>query len=311
MAPEPAELDLPRGVALAWGIAADPQRGPKREMSVERIVEAAVEIADAEGLGAVSMAAVAARLGYTPMSLYRYVSAKDDLVLLMQEEATGLPPHAISELDGWRARLEAFYGALVQGYLRHPWVLDVPISGSPTTPNSAAWMDAGLATLAQTPLTHDERLALVLVITGHAYWTGRVLAGYARVQRSTGEGEADIARREDALYRELITADAFPHLRAAVDDGVFLDDSDPFSFGVARTLDGAEAYMETRAAGGPLEKKQSWIVDPDAEVASDKRFREARKGVRDAERTLRDARRHERQVAREAAERARRAAPDS
>ena len=83
------ELDLPRGVALAWGIAADPQRGPKREMSVERIVEAAVEIADAEGLGAVSMAAVAARLGYTPMSLYRYVTAKDDLILLMQEEATG------------------------------------------------------------------------------------------------------------------------------------------------------------------------------------------------------------------------------
>ena len=84
-----ADLELPRGVALAWGVAADPQRGPKREMSVEKIVEAAVELADAEGLGAVSMAAVAARLGYTPMSLYRYVSAKDDLMLLMQEEATG------------------------------------------------------------------------------------------------------------------------------------------------------------------------------------------------------------------------------
>ena len=71
---EDADLELPRGVALAWGVAADPQRGPKREMSVERIVDAAVELADAEGLGAVSMAAVAARLGYTPMSLYRYVT---------------------------------------------------------------------------------------------------------------------------------------------------------------------------------------------------------------------------------------------
>ena len=90
-APEP---ELPRGIALAWGIAANPQRGPKREMSVERIVEAAVEIADAEGLGAVSMAAVAARLGFTPMSLYRYVSAKEDLILLMQEEATGAPSDA-------------------------------------------------------------------------------------------------------------------------------------------------------------------------------------------------------------------------
>ena len=53
-------------------------------------MDAAIEIADADGLGAVSMAAVATRLGYTPMSLYRYVSAKDDLMLLMQETATGL-----------------------------------------------------------------------------------------------------------------------------------------------------------------------------------------------------------------------------
>src|SRR6478752_9481671 len=103
------DADLPRGIALAWGVAANPQRGPKREMSVESIVEAAVELADAEGLGAVSMAAVAARLGYTPMSLYRYVTAKDDLVLLMEEEATGLPPEEIFEVQGWRGKLEALY----------------------------------------------------------------------------------------------------------------------------------------------------------------------------------------------------------
>src|SRR6478735_6678105 len=113
------EPELPRGIALAWGVAANPQRGPKREMSVERIVEAAVEIADADGLGAVSMAAVAARLGYTPMSLYRYVSAKDDLVLLMQEEATGLPSDSIREQEGWRSRLEELYRAQVLVYLRH------------------------------------------------------------------------------------------------------------------------------------------------------------------------------------------------
>jgi len=309
--PEAAEPDLPRGVALAWGIAADPQRGPKREMSVERIVDAAVEIADAEGLGAVSMAAVAARLGYTPMSLYRYVSAKEDLVLLMQEEATGLPPESIREQAGWRARLEAFYGAQVHRYLQHPWVLDVPISGSPTTPHSAAWMDAGLEALAETPLTHDERLAVVLVVTGHGNWTGRVLAGYARQQRVTGEGEVDIARREDALYRELITADAFPYLREAIDAGVFLDESDPFAFGVARTLDGVAAYIAERAAGAPSAPKPSWITDPDAEIAADKRFRDARRAVRDAERALRDARKVERQVARDATERARRAKPEA
>ena len=125
------EPELPRGIALAWGVAANPQRGPKREMSVERIVEAAMEIADAEGLGAVSMAAVAAKLGFTPMSLYRYVSAKEDLVLLMQEEATGAPSEATREAGGWRERLEALFAEQLQHYLRHPWVLDIPISGVP------------------------------------------------------------------------------------------------------------------------------------------------------------------------------------
>src|SRR3954462_15876956 len=86
------DVELPRGVALAWGVAANPQRGPKRELSIERIVEAAVEIADAEGLAAVSMSSVATSLGFTTMSLYRYVSATEDLILLMQEYGTGLPP---------------------------------------------------------------------------------------------------------------------------------------------------------------------------------------------------------------------------
>ncbi len=61
--------DLPRGIALAWGVAANPQRGPRRELTLESIVEAAVRIADADGLGAVSMSSVASTLGFTIMSL--------------------------------------------------------------------------------------------------------------------------------------------------------------------------------------------------------------------------------------------------
>lgn len=304
---EPDELDLPRGIALAWGIAADPQRGPKREMSVERIVEAAVEIADADGLGAVSMAAVASRLGYTPMSLYRYVSAKDDLVLLMQEEATGLPPSSIGALEGWRTRLEELYRAQVHVYMRHPWVLEVPISGSPSTPHSAAWMDAGLAALEGTPLSHGERMSVMLAITGQSRWSGTILASYARIAREQAIDDDSIARREDALYRALITADAYPALRDAIEAGVFLDGSDPFAFGLARFLDGVAEYIGSRDAGAPHEARPPWVADPDGALAADKRFREAQKSVRDAERALRDALRHERQAAREAAERLRRA----
>lgn len=305
--PEP---ELPRGIALAWGVSANPQRGPKREMSVERIVEAAVEIADAEGLGAVSMAAVAARLGYTPMSLYRYVSAKDDLVLLMQEEATGLPSEDSRLAGNWRQRLEALYREQVQAYVRHPWVLDVPISGVPSTPNSAAWMDAGLAALADTPLTHDERLAVLLIVTGAARWTGIVLASYARLERERGLDDHELTRYEDALFRSLITAEAYPALREAIDAGAFLDESDPFSFGLERSLDGVASYI-AGAAESRRPERPGWVGLDDADIAGDKRYREAQKAVREAEKGLRAARRAQRQTAREARERAGRHRSDS
>jgi len=306
---EDVEPELPRGIALAWGVAANPQRGPKREMSVERIVEAAVEIADAEGLAAVSMAAVAARMGFTPMSLYRYVSAKEDLVLLMQEEATGAPSDATRDAGGWRERLEALYREQLQNYLAHPWVLDVPISGAPATPNSAAWMDAGLSALAETGLSYDERLAVMLLVTGTAHWAGTVLAGYARVQREQGIDPATVTRNEDAMFRSLITADAFPELHAAIQAGAFLDESDPFAFALARGLDGVADYIAA-ADEGRREPRAPWIVTDDAEIAGDKRFREARKAVREAEKMLRAARKAERQIAREARDRRAKQAPE-
>lgn len=296
--------ELPRALALAWGVAATPQRGPKREMSVERIVEAAVEIADAEGLAGVSMAAVAARLGYTPMSLYRYVSAKDDLLLLMQEEAVGLPPAELSTIDDWREGLEALAATQIHLYLSHPWLLDIPISGAPATPSSAAWMDAGLHLLRRTPLDHAERLAVVLLVTGHSRWTGLVLAGYARTQHESGASEADLARGEDELFRSLISADAYPALRAAIDDGVFTSELDAFAFNLRRSLDGVTSYIEGRVAGGDADLPR-WREAGDAQIAGDRRYREAQKAVRAAERALREARRAERQAGREARERLR------
>ena len=302
------EPELPRGIALAWGVAANPQRGPKREMSVERIVEAAVDIADAEGLGAVSMAAVAARLGFTPMSLYRYVTAKEDLILLMQEEATGAPSEATRTAGGWRERLEALYREQLQHYLTHPWVLDIPISGVPATPNSAAWMDAGLSALAETDLTYTERLAVMLLVTGTAHWAGTILAGYARVERERGVDGQAISRSEDAMFRTLITADAYPELRAAIEAGAFLDESDPFSFALARGLEGVSDYIAA-TGDGRRERPQSWVERDDADIADDKKFREARKAVREAEKALRDAHKLERQAAREARDRRARQRP--
>lgn len=303
----PPDVELPRGVALAWGMAASPQRGPKREMSVERIVEAAMDIADADGIGAVSMAAVAARLGYTPMSLYRYVSAKDDLTLLMQEAATGVPPESIREEEGWRAQLTATFRAAVQVYLAHPWVLDVPITGSPATPNAAAFMDTMLAALSATPLTQEECLAVALLVTGQSRWYGTILAAYSRQARERGMSAEEISAYEGALFASLITAEEYPALRRAVDAGVFESERDPFAFGIERSLDGVEAYISRLERGEAHTDDGPWLAPDDPDVAADKRVREARKAVREAEKALRDARKLERQAVRDAVERAERA----
>lgn len=295
--------ELPRGLALAWGVAANPQRGPKREMSIERIVEAAVELADAEGLGAVSMAAVAKKLGFTPMSLYRYVTAKDDLLLLMQEEATGLPPASIREAEGWRAKLETGFREQVGIYVRHPWVLALPITGSPITPNSSAWIESGLQALDGTPLTDEERLAVVLLVTGLARWNGIVLSGYTEQSRATGLGPDEVAARESALYDAVISADAYPQLRQAVDSGVFTSTADPFVFGLERSLDGVEAYIARLEQDGTRPVAEASVEVEDAAVAEDRRVRDARRAVRDAEKALAAARKLERQALREARDR--------
>ncbi len=179
------EVDLPRAVALAWGVAANPQRGPKRELSIEKIVDAAVAIADEHGLSAVSMSSVASALGFTTMSLYRYVTAKDDLILLMQEAGVGLPPASIAEEPDWRSGLIRWSRETLASYAAHPWMIDIPILGSPNTPNNLAWMDAALAVLEDTPLTMSERVGALLLVAGQTRWEASIERGYIDLEPGT------------------------------------------------------------------------------------------------------------------------------
>src|SRR3954451_19235158 len=105
-AEEAAATEPPLAASLeaAWGRRARPTKGPKPGLSLERIVEAAVALAQAEGIGAVSMARVAGGLGSCPMSLYRHVAAKDELLALMVDAALGPVPSPAPQED-WRAGL--------------------------------------------------------------------------------------------------------------------------------------------------------------------------------------------------------------
>ncbi len=235
---------LSPAVASAWGVRERAPRGPKPGLTLARIVEAGVELAGSEGLGAVSMARVAERLGVSTMSLYRYVAAKDELLLLMVDAALGGPPPVADEGGpGWRAGLARWAWAYRDRIREHPWALRVPISGPPIAPNSVAWLDRALGALAGTGLAEDEKASVVLLLSGYVRNEGTLnadLTAAGPVSDATMSGYANTLRR-------LAAPERFPALHTLLASGVF-DRADPpeqeFTFGLERILDGVQALIE-------------------------------------------------------------------
>ena len=153
-------------VDLLWGGRAAATRGPKPALTIERIAEAAVAVADAEGIDAVSMQRVAESLSFTKMSLYRYVAGKSDLLAVMVEHAVGEPPDT-SRRSGWRARVERWAGQLSASWDEHPWLPGVTTGRRVMGPREIGWVEAGVAALEGTALTPAERFDVVVLISGH------------------------------------------------------------------------------------------------------------------------------------------------
>src|ERR671921_2387062 len=158
---------LPASIEATWGVRARPRKGPRPALSLERIVAAAARVAAADGLQAVSMGRVAADLGVSTMSLYRYVAAKDELLALMADLTFEAPPAQRGPEESWRDGLSRWAWTELAVYRRNPWVLRIPISGPPVTPNSMVWLERGLDCLRNTGLREDEKLSVILLLTGY------------------------------------------------------------------------------------------------------------------------------------------------
>jgi len=226
---------LPRTLEILWGDAATPRRSSG--LSRERIVAAAVELADAEGLAALSMARLAERLGCGTMSIYRHVANKDELVTFMLSTAPGPPPGPTEDTD-WSDALTGWAIGLWDVYHRHPWVLQAAAAGPPVDPGQLAWLNAGLAALAGTGLTERDKLAAVMAVLHY-------VRGAAALAIEAGQVDGpDYA----GLLRRVPDAERFPALAAAVDAGAF-DDEDgdhraEFRSGLGQLLDGIAAKIE-------------------------------------------------------------------
>ena len=144
-----------------------------RGLTVELVVAAAIEIADEAGLGAVTMAAVAKRCGFTTMSLYRHVASKDELVRRMLDATLGTAPAL--RVAGLARRPGAVVARRCSRVLdRHPWGIDVPITGMLGTHAQLSWLDRGLEALAGTGLDDGEKAEIVLLLNGYVFWAARL-----------------------------------------------------------------------------------------------------------------------------------------
>lgn len=239
---------LPAGIERAWGRWLPPRKGPKPGLDLQAVVAAGVDLAQSEGLGAVSMSKVAAALGVSTMALYGYVDSKEELLALMVDRVCGPPPEPPRAGGGWREGLAQWASTLFDAYRRHLWAVRIPISGVPPTPNQVAWLEAGLRCIRDTALSEQQRLSTVLLLSVFVRSEASLALDLAdaRKQMAGAPGPHDYGR----MIRELIDPDQFPMVSAAVTTGAFEDDAGvegEFRFGLDRILDGLEVLLRSEA----------------------------------------------------------------
>jgi len=234
------ERDITIGLKLLWGRQEPPTRGPKPGLTVERIVRAAIEVADEHDLETVSMRSVAKRLGVGTMSLYRYVPGKSELLDLMLESALGEQP-PVDASAPWRAQLEHFAREGMRLYLRHPWMLGISVSRPPLGPNTIGNWDGMLQAVTGIGLTGPEMIAATTAVG--SYLRGAAQSAVEAQQAQQGESDEEWWGARMTFWEDFFEPERFPGLTALWESGGFEPERDDFEFGLARLLDGIAAHL--------------------------------------------------------------------
>ncbi|MEU0791578.1 TetR/AcrR family transcriptional regulator [Amycolatopsis sp. NPDC005961] len=202
--------ELPPGMTLAWGGTPPPRRGPKPSHSVAQIVAAAVGLADAEGVANASLPNIAHEVGVTTNALYRYVSSKEELTVLLADAGWGPPPEGLASSGDWRADVRDWTRAVLDRLLSRTWLLDLPMRGDPVTPNRLAWTELLLRACAAAGVRGEHLLGCETMVTGFA------TAAAVRLATPAAPAEAAAVRDHLALHLPRHGSD---ELAALVSDG--------------------------------------------------------------------------------------------
>lgn len=235
---------LRRRSELLWD-RSPPTRGPKPGLTPDDVVQAAIEIADEEGLAAMTMQAVAAKLGFTTMALYRYFPNKEALYDAIVDAGMGLPPQASVPSGDWRARVTEWAHAKRAMLIARPWLAELPFVAAPHGPNWLSWLEAIADPLSSTGLSGPEIGQMLSIIDGYTRGASDTAVSLARA-RARGTSDADWAAAVGADLGRAIGDPRFPKFAAMItapSDGKPLTLDESFAFGLDRVLDGIELYI--------------------------------------------------------------------
>lgn len=241
MAEDDTQPDPERAIELLWG-AAEPERPG---LSLGRIVAAAVEVADAEGLAALSMRKVAERFGTTTMSLYRYVPGKAELLDLMLDRVNAIPEGATLG-DDWRTAMETMMRGLWSLYTEHTWLPWVDQSRPVLGPNAMASLELALAALDDAGLTDQERIAVISMIDAFVQGLARMVNAPVLAERRTGVTDQEFWQAQAPVMESAMRSGAYPHMQGMAEDAFAQPPDEFFEFGLTWLLDGLEVQVRNR-----------------------------------------------------------------
>ena len=205
--------EIPDFYRRLWRIpGVTPRLGRKSTLDVGQVVDAAIQLADQHGLESATLPKVANTLGVTPMSLYRHVGSKQELLLLMLDSASR-PRDTIEDASIWREGLRRWAVDLWDLYLERPWIPQVPVYRPPSGPNQIAWMERGLGQLSSTGLSWSSKLSAMTLLSGYVRHSA-LLALELDEGRPPGQSRTDSGDGYAHALGSLITPEDFPNTAA-------------------------------------------------------------------------------------------------
>ena len=242
----------PERLDLVWGRSPARRRGPKPSLSVDQIARAAIELADATGLEAVSMKRLAEVLNVGTMTLYTYVPDKATLLQLM-------PNSVIAEVaapdapEDWRDHLRQSAEALLELYLGHPWMMQINIEGPPVTPSQVRFLESLLQALQCTGLSRRESLDVAMSLSYFVLGAAKLTTGILQADRESSLSVEEVQANHADVFGRLLDPTEFPLVLEAITASSIEAPSPDiwdylgFRFGLDRLIDGIAAYIDARS----------------------------------------------------------------